>query len=285
MRVALTGADGFTGRYVAEALTAAGATCVALSADLLDGAAIDRAVAETDLDRVIHLAAKAFVGDADWVSFYQVNQLGTYRLLDAIARHRPGARVIIASSAQVYGPGATGLIAEGAPTRPANHYALSKLAAEWGAARWNDRLQLAVTRPFNYTGVGQGDEYLIPKIVAHFRRRTERIELGNTWVQRDFGDVRSVASAYAGLVLADEIPDVINLATGRVSSIGDIVQILEGLSGHRMDVAVNPAFVRANDVPVLGGDIARLRATLPHWEARTLEDTLAWMYNNERTSE
>jgi GDP-6-deoxy-D-talose 4-dehydrogenase len=278
MRVAVTGAGGFTGRFVTDALAARGAEWVALDADLTDGDAVERAVAETPFDRVIHLAARAFVGVADWEGFYQVNQLGTFRLLDAVARHRPGARVVMASSAQVYGPGAEGLIAEDAPTRPANHYAVSKLASEWGAARWADRLEVVVTRPFNYTGVGQGAEYLVPKIVAHFRDRAATIELGNTWVRRDFGDVRSVADAYAGLALAEDAPAVVNLATGRVWSIDDLLDRLEALSGHRPAVRVNPAFVRANDVPVLGGDVSRLRAALPGWEPRELGDTLAWMY-------
>jgi GDP-6-deoxy-D-talose 4-dehydrogenase len=278
MRVAVTGAGGFTGRFVTDALAAQGAEWVALDADLTDGEAVERAVAETPFDRVIHLAARAFVGVADWEGFYQVNQLGTFRLLDEVARARPGARVVMASSAQVYGPGAEGLIAEDAPTRPANHYAVSKLASEWGAPRWADRLEVVVTRPFNYTGVGQGAEYLVPKIVAHFRDRAATIELGNTWVRRDFGDVRSVADAYAGLALAEDAPAVVNLATGRVWSIDDLLDRLEALSGHRPAVRVNPAFVRANDVPVLGGDVSRLRAALPGWEPRELGDTLAWMY-------
>lgn len=278
MRVALTGADGFTGRFVADALAARGVESVALAADLTDPVAVAAEVAATPFDRVIHLAALAFVGVADWEGFYQVNQIGTFRLLDAVARHRPGARCLLASSAQVYGPGAEGLIAEDAPTNPANHYAVSKLAMEQGAARWGDRLDLVVTRPFNYTGISQPTDYLIPKIVDHFRRRAPVIELGNTWVKRDFGDVRAVAEAYAGLILADAAPPVVNVATGHVWAIDDILGILTELSGHEIEVRVNPAFVRANDVPVLGGDVARLRAALPGWEPRALADTLGWMY-------
>ena len=185
MRVAVTGAKGFTGRFIARALAAAGATCVPITADLTDAAALGRAVAETGFDRLIHLAAHAFVATSDWRAFYEVNQVGTFALLDAAARARPGARVIVASSAQVYGPGAQGLIGEGAPVNPANHYAVGKLAMEQGAALWRDRLEIIVARPFNYTGVGQGVEYLVPKIVDHFRRRESVIELGNTWATCD----------------------------------------------------------------------------------------------------
>lgn len=278
MRIGVTGARGFTGRFVAEALARHGATCVPLDADLGDKAAVLRVVEEAACDRVIHLAARAFVGETDWESFYTVNQLGTYHLLDALAQTHPGTRCILASSGQVYGPGAEGLIAEGAPTDPANHYAVSKLAMEQGARLWRDTLDLVVTRPFNYTGVGQETAYLIPKIVDHFRRKSDVIELGNLWVKRDFGDVRDVAEAYVGLVLADESPDLVNIATGTVRSIDDILEILTALSDHSPEVRVNPAFVRANDVAELGGNSRRLRAALPNWTARDLSETLGWMY-------
>ena len=280
MRIALTGASGFTGRFVIEALADRGIECVPLSVDLADKAAVDAAIADTAFDRLIHLAARAFVNAADWEAFYAVNQIGTYHLLDAVARLRPGPRCIVASSAQVYGPGAEGLVAEDAATHPANHYAISKLAMEQGSALWRNRLEIVVARPFNYTGVGQGIEYLVPKIVDHFRRGADTIELGNLFVKRDFGDVRSVAEAYAGLALADAPPALVNICTGTVRSIDDILATLGQISGHQIEVRVNPAFVRANDVPVLGGDVSRLRATLPDWHPRDLADTLDWMYRD-----
>jgi nucleoside-diphosphate-sugar epimerase len=278
MRVALTGATGFTGRFVAAALTKMGAAPVALKADLQDKDAVDRAVAETEFDRLIHLAAHAFVHTSDWAAFYAVNQLGTFNLLDAVSRNKGGARCIIASSAQIYGPNAEGLIAEDAAPNPANHYAISKYAMEQGGRLWGDRLDIVVTRPFNYTGVGQDTKYLVPKIVDHFQRRAPVIELGNTWVRRDFGDVRSVADAYAGLVMAATVPATVNIATGHVSSISDIIEKLTALSGHHIDVEVNPAFVRKGDVEVLGGDATLLRMTLPGWSPRSIDDTLRWLY-------
>ncbi|QOT70720.1 GDP-mannose 4,6-dehydratase [Sphingobium fuliginis] len=279
MRVALTGATGFTGRFVTSALEKAGLTPVALRVDLRNKDAVDKVVNATDFDRVIHLAGHAFVEAADWQSFYSINQLGTLNLLDAVARKRPGARCIIASSAQVYGPHAEGLILEDAPTNPTNHYALSKWAMERGAELWRDRLEIVATRPFNYTGVGQDTKYLIPKIVDHFRRRADVIELGNTWVRRDFGDVRTVADAYTGLVQAAVVPSVVNISTGSVFSIGDILERLTVLSGHHIDVQVNPAFVRKGDVEVLGGSAATLRQILPDWQPMSLDDTLEWMYS------
>ena len=278
MRIGVTGASGFTGRFVVEALARHDVTCVPLEVDLRNREAVLHEVEDARCDRIIHLAASAFVGAPDWKSFYTINQLGTYHLLDALARTQPGTRCILASSGQVYGSGAQGLISEDAPTDPANHYAVSKLAMEQGARLWQEKLDLVVTRPFNYTGVGQGTDYLIPKIVDHFRRNAVVIELGNLWVKRDFGDVRDVAAAYVGLVLADVSPNLVNIATGHVRSIDEILQILSELSGYRPEVRVNSSFVRANDVAVLGGDTTQLRKTLPDWVPRDIAKTLAWMY-------
>lgn len=280
MRVALTGTNGFTGAFVWRALEAAGVSCVDLAVDLRDPAAITRAIESMAFDRLIHLAGHAFVDAADWPSFYIVNQLGTFHLLHVVARLKPGIRCVLASSAQVYGPGSQGLLSEDAPTRPANHYAVSKRAMEMGADLWRDVLDIVVARPFNYTGVGQSEEYLLPKIVAHFRRGEAALELGNMWVKRDFGDVRSVADAYVGLALISNVPPVVNICTGKVCSIEEVVRELAVITGHSIALRVNSKFVRANDVPVLGGDPALLHATLPSWQPRTLRETLSWMVDS-----
>ena len=277
MRIGLTGADGFTGAYILAQLARQGMECVALSADLTEPEAVAAEVDSKPFDRLIHLAGEAFVASGDWRRFYAVNQLGTLTLLDRLAQCRPGMRCILASSAQVYGPGASGRIAEDYPPRPSNHYAFSKLAMEICADAFADQLEIVVTRPFNYTGVGQQLRYVIPKIVDHFRRRAPRIELGNVEVRRDFGDVRTVAEAYAGLVLADSPPSLVNIATGNDHSIREIVAMAEAVTGHSIAIEVNPAFLRDNEVPVLVGDQCRLKAALPSWQPRPFEETLEWM--------
>jgi nucleoside-diphosphate-sugar epimerase len=277
MRVAVTGASGFTGREVCRKLDTLGIDWVALSADLTDAHAISDAVASTSFDRLIHLAAQAFAGAQTWRPFYDVNLLGTLSLLEAVARKRPGARCIIASSAQVYGPQAAGSIDEEQPTRPVTPYGVSKLAMELGAAPWRHDLDIVATRPFNYTGVGQQDIYLIPKIIRHFKERAPVIELGNIQVARDFGDVRSVADAYCGLVTTDGVARAVNLCTGQAHSITEILNMLSDMTGHVMEVRVNPAFVRPDDVPLLVGNNRLLRSLVPGWQPRALADTLSWM--------
>ncbi|MDM7966152.1 GDP-mannose 4,6-dehydratase [Blastomonas fulva] len=277
MRVLVTGADGFTGTYLVAELLSRGHEVVPFASDITDAAAVDAEVAAVSPDRVIHLAAIAFVGTDAVDPFYQVNQLGTYHLLDAVARHAPHAHVLIASSANIYGNTTGGYLDESTPPNPANHYAVSKWAMELGARMWADRLHITIARPFNYTGVGQEEQYLIPKIVAHFRRREPVITLGNIDVSRDFGDVRSVVAAYCGLSLAPPAPQVVNVCTGRVWNIRQIIAIASRITGHDIEIATNPAFMRANEVEILAGDASLLQSLLPDWQPKSLEDTLEWM--------
>ncbi len=280
MRVLVTGQKGFTGHYLVEALQGAGHQVLPFSADIRDREAVRQAVEATQPEAVIHLAASAFVHSNDISGFYTINQIGTFHLLEALADHAPGIPVLLVSSANIYGNAASGYLDEATPANPANHYAVSKLAMEAGAALWSDRFPLIVTRPFNYTGRGQDERYLIAKIVAHFRDRAPSIELGNLDVARDFGDVRAVVDAYVGLLESGQT-GVFNVSTGTVHSIRDVIALCSELTGRSIDVRVNPAFVRDNDVAVLAGDPGRLRAALPDWSVPDLRTTLAWMLESQ----
>lgn len=276
MRVLVTGQGGFTGQYLVEALTAAGHETLPFEADITNPAAVAETVRVSRPDGIIHLAARAFIQSDAVTSFYQVNQIGTFHLLQAAADHVPGAPVLIASSANIYGNAASGFLAEDSLPDPVNHYAVSKLAMEYGARLWADRVPLTVVRPFNYTGRGQENRYIIAKIVDHFARRAPVIELGNLDVQRDFGDVRSVVNAYVGL-LDGRHSGTFNICTGQLTSLHDVIALCVELTGHRPVIEVNQAFVRKNDVAILAGDPARLQAALPRWRPIALRETLAWM--------
>ena len=287
-RVLVTGLRGFTGRYVQAALAQRGWEVCGLGeqTDLADSAALAHAVAQARPQAVIHLAAIAFVGhgnaDTDADAFYRVNLLGTRHLLAALAQlPQPPARVLLASSANVYGNQTGGMLDESTPPQPANDYAVSKLAMEHMARLWAPRLPITIVRPFNYTGVGQSADFLLPKIVAHFRRRATSIELGNLDVWRDFSDVRAVADAYGRLLDAPAAAAVgvtVNLCSGQSHSLRDIIAMAQDITGHRIDVQVNPAFVRANEVKTLLGNPAQLHALIgADWASPPLHDTLRWM--------
>lgn len=288
-RALITGIHGFTGRYMAAELKAQGCEVIGIGrqpseeagyyqVDLADTTALQKLLAEIQPDIVVHLAAVAFVGHGVADAFYQVNLIGTRNLLEAIdACGKTPECVLIASSANVYGNAAEGLLDEATLPSPANDYAVSKLAMEHMANLWQTRLPLIIARPFNYTGVGQDENFLLPKIVAHFLRKADRIELGNLDVWRDFSDVRAVVSAYRGLLEAQPVGQTINVSSGVTHSLREVIDVCSEITGHEIITEVNPAFVRENEVKTLCGDNSRLRGLVPEWQTPPLKETLRWM--------
>ena len=290
-RALVTGLRGFTGHYVAQQLQAAGYRVFGtatggqaegddvVKVDLLDRAAVGAMVELVQPDVVVHLAGIAFVGHADAEPFYRVNIVGTRNLLDALAAQgkRPAA-VLLASSANIYGNAGVALIDEQVAPAPANDYAVSKLAMEYMAQLWQDKLPIIVARPFNYTGVGQADNFLLPKIVAHFRQGARVIELGNLEIARDFSDVRSVAASYRRLLHACPAGEAFNVCSGRAHSLGQVIELMQDIAGYQIEVRVNPAFVRAKDVLTLTGDNRKLHSAIGAVAPIALADTLRWMY-------
>lgn len=294
-RVLVTGASGFTGRFMTAELQGQGCTVISagsrpppksgphpyeyLPVDFRDPQQVTRLVEEARADHVIHLAAVAFVAHGTADDFYKVNLLGTRNLLQALAgaKHQ-ASRVLIASSANVYGNATEGVIDESVAPAPANDYAVSKLAMEYAARLWQDRVPLVISRPFNYTGVGQEANFLVPKIVSHFAERAAEIELGNTDVSRDFGDVRAVCTAYRKLLQAPgAVGETVNVCSGVAHSLGDIIRLCADITGHHLRVRVNPAFVRQNEVKTLHGSNAKLKGLIGTWSCPPLKETLRWM--------
>jgi len=286
--VLLTGADGFTGDYARAELEAAGYTVIGavmgaprnaaeVSLDITSLADCTQVVQNIRPDYVMHLAGISFVAHANASDFYLVNVIGTTNLLQALvdADVHP-KRVLIASSANVYG-NAAGILSESQPAAPVNHYAVSKLAMEHMAHTWFDRLPIVITRPFNYTGIGQSQQFLVPKIVDHFVRRADVIELGNLDVERDFSDVRFVARAYRGLLEHDCAGQTVNICSGRPYTLRLILQMMQTISGYNIEVRINPAFVRASEVTTLVGSPTKLHSILGQMTEFPLEETLHWM--------
>ncbi|WP_370559475.1 GDP-mannose 4,6-dehydratase [Edwardsiella tarda] len=289
----VTGINGFTGRYVAAELSAAGYRVFGIGTmpydgpdyyqvDLMDTAKLRDIVEFIQPNVVIHLAAIAYVGHGDADAFYKVNLLGTRNLLQALSTfNRPLDGVLLASSANIYGNGTAGQVRESAIPNPTNDYAVSKLAMEYMSRLWMDKLPVFITRPFNYTGVGQAENFLLPKIVKHFKSKSPTVELGNIDVWRDFMDVRALSNAYVKLLHAKPVGEVINICSGRIYSLRKVIELCEKITGHHLTIQVNPDFVRVNEVKTLSGDPSKLQSFIPDWNVPPLEDTLRWMLESE----
>jgi len=288
-RVLLTGAKGFTGAYMRAELEAAGYEVMGAVAAMpagprevkLDITSLDDCRRAMDIarpDYLVHLAATSFVHHPEPETFYRVNVIGTLNLLQALADLEIAPRrVLIASSANVYGNTTAGMITETQPPQPINHYAVSKLAMEYMVRTWCDRFPIVVTRPFNYTGVGQDAHFLVPKIVAHFMRQAPVIELGNLEVGRDFSDVRMVAHVYRRLLECECAGETVNVCSAQPYSLRDILALMEKICAHRIEVRINPAFVRQSEVKTLVGSPDKLHRLLGDFDIIALEKTLHWM--------
>lgn len=293
-KVLVTGINGFAGRYYAASLAEAGYEVHGLAkppsptsiphvsrlydVDIMDAASLRRIIASVRPDKIIHLAAIAFVAHENTEEIYLTNLVGTRNLLDAVAGSEGHSdSVMLVSSANVYGNTASGELKESSAMRPANDYALSKASMEY-LKHVFPSLPLIIIRPFNYTGRGQAENFVIPKIVKHAKMRIKQLELGNLNVARDFSDVRFVADASVRLLgHSCAVGETFNICSGECHSLSDIIAMVEDLSGHIFDISVNPAFVRRNEVERLWGDPSKLLSFIGDVAAVPLRETLRWM--------
>lgn len=287
LKALITGINGFTGHYMAEELRLNGYEVIGIGnepasgvfkCDLLDKNKLLDLMGEIKPDLVVHLAGVAFVAHADTDAIYHTNLVGTRNLLEAVSKsgHKPKS-LLLASSANIYGNATAEPIDEFTVASPANDYAVSKLSMEYMARLWFDQLPITLVRPFNYTGSGQSLNFLLPKIVDHFKRRAPVLELGNLNVIRDFSDVRTVVKMYRLLLESGSSGEVFNICSGQGHSLLNVLEIMRELTGHDPEIRVNPAFVRANEVHRLVGSRTKLDRVIGVVPNIALHDTLKWM--------
>jgi len=296
-KILITGGVGFTGRYFMEEATTLGYHCIALiqngsnvvddaidvvECDLLNRSRVSKVVAEVQPDYVVHLAAVSFVGHGSVEEIYKTNIVGTTNLLDAIASECPNIqKVLIASSGNVYGNTSILPITEMAELNPENDYGVSKCSMELAIRIRMRNLPIIITRPFNYTGIGQAEYFLVPKIVNAFKDKKPLIELGNLDISRDFSDVRDVVSAYLGLLESNSSSEIYNVCSGKSISLFSIIQELNELAGYEIDVKVNASYVRDNEIKELYGSEKKLNKLLGSYRKYSFDDTLEWMYQGD----
>jgi nucleoside-diphosphate-sugar epimerase len=278
LRILVTGADGFTGEYFVKHAINHNHEVLALNSNLLDAEGVLNEVLFCKPEAVVHLAGISFVGHSDIKSFYEVNVIGTLNLLTALSKLPIIPKsVLLASSANIYGNCENSPISENQNPTPLNDYAVSKLAMEHLAKLWMDKLPIIIARPFNYTGVGQSESFLIPKIVSHYRKGAKKIELGNLDVSRDFLDVRFVVAVYLRLIEKTIKGETINICSGVPHQLSEIIELAAEITGHSIEVIVNPLFVRSNELKTLCGSPAKLNNLVDNVELINFKDTLTWM--------
>jgi len=235
-------------------------------------------------DAVYHVAGLAHVGRSWEVpdEFFEVNATGTLHVLGAARRCQPVPRVLLISSAEVYGNVAPAQmpLSEDSPLRPVSPYAASKAAAELVGLQAHLGYQVPVirARPFNHAGPGQASTFVVPglalRILEAQRDGSGVLSVGNLTPRRDITDVRDVVRAYRLLVTHGVPGEVYNVCSGRDVAIEELVRRMLALAGADLELEADPALLRPADIPVLRGDQSRLR-TATAWEPDIpLDDTL-----------
>ncbi len=254
MKVFITGVAGFVGRHLTRELLAHGWDVSGfdqpgahapddirmVEGDLTDPGAMPRALAETRPDACVHLAGIAHVQKAseDCLRVWDINALGTVRLLEAVRAVVPACRTLVVSSTQVYGPQPDGtVVTEATPLRPHSPYGMTKAMADEAALYYaRNGLPVLVARPANHTGPGQHRLFMAPSFAAQLAaiargRAPGVLQVGNLECRRDFMDVRDMVRAYRLLLDRGETGRAYNIATGEVLKVGEVLDRMCDIAG------------------------------------------------------
>lgn len=286
----VTGDAGFVGRHVLAQIPG----CIGLSGlcpgiDIRDRAALVTSLEAVRPARVIHLAAQSFVPESfrDPETTFAVNFTGTFRLLEALQATGFSGRMLFVGTGDVYGPVAAHELplTEDRPLRPANPYAVSKVAAEALCGQWSRSagFEIVMARPFNHIGPGQPATFAVSDFarqIAEIRhgRRPPVLTVGNIDVTRDFTDVADVVRAYGMLLATGANGEVYNVCSGVERSIRGIVERLLHLSGTEARIETDPARYRPADQPRVFGDNGKLAAATGWRPEIPFEETLNKIY-------
>jgi GDP-4-dehydro-6-deoxy-D-mannose reductase len=284
VRALVTGGAGFVGQWLQEHLRDCGDDVAAPDVDITDAPALAATVREASPDAIYHLAAVTNVGES-WDApqqTFQVNAVGTLNLLEAARALPGGPTVLLVCSAEVYGQvGPDDLpLTEVSPLRPVSPYAASKVAAEFLGlqAFLAHGLPVIRVRAFNHIGPGQAPTFVVSSLARQIAEAAMQgggaVKVGNLAPQRDFTDVRDVVRAYRLLVEHGVAGEVYNVCSGEAVAVEEVARHLLALAGTDVRLEVDPARVRAVEVPILRGDPARLVAATGWTRHHALDDTL-----------
>ncbi len=290
-KVLITGIDSFTGAHLSKYLKNSRYDVYGTSlfkksdkiyiCDITNKQNVQSVLKKIQPDFIIHLSGISFAAHGNNEDFYKVNTIGTTNILDSLVELNINPlKIILASSATIYGNQNLEVLDESLCPMPANHYGASKYSMECMAKNYFNRLSLIITRPFNYTGINQDENFLIPKIVKHFKENKREIELGNLDVSREFNDIKYVCEIYKKLLESDISSEIINICSNRGIKLLDIIDMMNEIAGYKIKVKINPAFVRKDEIKTLTGSPKKLFNLIGNIEPQEFKQTLLEMFKS-----
>ncbi len=301
-KVLIFGICGFVGKYLSEEFLSngyqiIGSDCAKIvkwsdkiafhQADLLNAGDTERIIEEQQPDIIINLAAISSVGQSWGIpqTTVSVNVIGALNIMEAARKLRKKPKIMFIGSSEEYMI-TSHPIDEKTQLDATNPYGVSKVAQEQFAKMYRDRYNLKIycVRPFNHTGIGQRDSFVLPsfcKQVAEIVKsgKPDSIKVGNLTVQRDFSHVKDIVRAYRMIVESDDCNNIYNVGYGKAYKLEDMLQYVISLSNQKIDIQIDPEKFRPSDQPVICCDHGLITRKLG-WEPEyTVYDALKEMYN------
>ncbi len=300
-KVLLFGISGFVGEYLAQEFmnhgyTVYGSDIMAnerladniefYKADLLDANSVEQVVLNINPDIIVNLAAVSSVG-VSWnipQTTMSVNVIGALNIMEAAKRCQPMPKVMFVGSSEEYEV-SDKPISEETPLNANNPYGISKMTQESFAALYRERygMKIYCVRPFNHTGVGQKDNFVLPSFcrqVAEIERSGQAgvMKVGNLAAERDFSHVKDIVRAYRMIVENDDCKKIYNVGSGKAYSIQKILDYIISLCSQKVTVETDPERFRPVDTPTICCDNRLIKQELG-WEPEyTIFDTVKEMF-------
>ncbi len=296
-RILITGAEGFVGSHLVKALKETLDMVIPacypplrpkhgkyIDLDIINHDMVREVLKSHNPDIIFHLAAVSSVAKSfiDRPFTYKTNIIGTVNLLESALLLNKKIKFIFISTCEVYG-GGEGL-KEDAPIVLKNPYAVSKYACELICKEYaNNNIDFMILRPFNHTGPGQSDDFVLPSIarqIAEIERgkKAPLIEVGNVEIKREFMNVNDVVAAYK-IAIEKFVPgEICNISSNQSHALKEAIDLFKKFAKIDFEVKIDPSRLRKTDIAILSGNgekFSRLTGWVPKIPfEKTIEDLL-----------